>query len=372
METDELSKFLSQARTCMKNIQSFKYVMVVLGNETCDLDSAISSLAYSLLLNRLKTTESVVIPVFNIPREHLPMKTEVTYFLNKLNIDLNNVTCRNEINLEELNNKDSLKLILLDHHVLPPADAYLAASVVSVIDHRPHDPSWPWTSADVTLRSVGSCCTLVAEKLFSQAPDLVSPNVAILLWGAILLDTACLSSEVGIATSLDHQMATKLQGCCSSLSIGQDQLFRDLKRAKSDISSLTSSQLLLKDLKVTARIPVAGLPIKVQEFLKREDAKRAVQDFCEAYKTKVCVVYGSEFAQGTVTRDLAVYNHADKNAALEIVAALKSNKDPSLDLQPQPCSVEGFMLFEQFNIKATRKQVLPIIRQVGEKILPTS
>ncbi|KAG8256085.1 hypothetical protein J6590_077106 [Homalodisca vitripennis] len=106
----------------------------------------------------------------------------------------------------------------------------------------------------------------------------------------------------------------------------------------------------------------------IAEILKREDAQRAVQEFCKAHNTKLCVVYGSQIVQGTVTRDLAVYNQADEKTALEIVAALTSNKEPDLDLQPQPCSVEGFMLFDQCNIKATRKQILPIIRQVGEKI----
>uniref|UniRef100_A0A1B6I6P8 DHHA2 domain-containing protein n=1 Tax=Homalodisca liturata TaxID=320908 RepID=A0A1B6I6P8_9HEMI len=366
MET-ELNIFLLQARKSIKNLLTFKSVLVILGNETCDLDSAISSLTYGLLLNHLKTPESVVIPVFNIPREHLPVKTEVIYFLNKLNIGLDNVICRDEIDLESLNRKGNLRLSLVDHHVLQPSDTGLVSSVVNVLDHRPQDPAWPWDNTDITLRIVGSCCTLVAEKLLTVAPDLVTPIVAVLLLGTILLDTACLSPAVGRATPQDHQMAEALQARCDS-SVERYQLFRELQAAKSDISSLTSSHLLIKDLKVAAGIPIAGLPIKVKEILKREDAQRAVQEFCKAHNTKLCVVYGSQIVQGTVTRDLAVYNQADEKTALEIVAALTSNKEPDLDLQPQPCSVEGFMLFDQCNIKATRKQILPIIRQVGEKI----
>ncbi|KAG8252727.1 hypothetical protein J6590_051176 [Homalodisca vitripennis] len=168
-----------------------------------------------------------------------------------------------EIDLESLNRKGNLRLSLVDHHVLQPSDTGLVSSVVNVLDHRPQDPAWSWDNTDITLRIVGSCCTLVAEKLFTVAPDLVTPIVAVLLLGTILLDTACLSPAVGRATPQDHQMAEALQARCDS-PVERYQLFRELQAAKSDISSLTSSHLLIKDLKVAAGIPIAGLPIKVK------------------------------------------------------------------------------------------------------------
>lgn len=55
-------------------------------------------------------------------------------------------------------------------------------------------------------------------------------------------------------------MAQQLQILCGSPS----QLFEELRAAKSDVSWLSTAQLLVKDLKVAAGIPIVGLPIKVQ------------------------------------------------------------------------------------------------------------
>lgn len=93
---------------------------------------------------------------------------------------------RDEIDLMSLHNAGCLRLTLVDHHVLPPRDRDLASSVEAVLDHRPPDPAWSWPRADVTLRTVGSCCTLVAERLLSQAPQLLSPVLAEMLLGTVL------------------------------------------------------------------------------------------------------------------------------------------------------------------------------------------
>lgn len=68
--------------------------MVVMGNETCDLDSAVSSLVYSLFLHHQVTPNTIVVPVMNIPRIQLPIKTEVLYVFNKYGLELEHVICR--------------------------------------------------------------------------------------------------------------------------------------------------------------------------------------------------------------------------------------------------------------------------------------
>lgn len=75
-----------------------------MGNESCDLDSAISALSLAYFYSKVSTNEAVlplqienrslVIPMLNIPRMYLPIKTEVTYFLKENQIDLENVICR--------------------------------------------------------------------------------------------------------------------------------------------------------------------------------------------------------------------------------------------------------------------------------------
>lgn len=89
---------------------------------------------------------------------------------------------RDDIDLESLQNRGSLRLILVDHHNLD-RDVQLAPSVVAVIDHRPVDPTWTWYNVDRTLTIAGSCCTLIAEKLLLQAPNVLTPEIAMWLLG---------------------------------------------------------------------------------------------------------------------------------------------------------------------------------------------
>lgn len=65
-----------------------KNVHIVLGNESCDLDSVVSALCLSLLLYH--EGKQQVLPVLNIPQEELPLRTEVNYLLreNDVPVDL--------------------------------------------------------------------------------------------------------------------------------------------------------------------------------------------------------------------------------------------------------------------------------------------
>jgi hypothetical protein len=47
-------------------------------------------------------------------------------------------------------------------------------------------------------------------------------------------------------------------------SISREKLFEELLAARSDVSSLTPSQLLVKDMKIASGIPVPGLPMLVE------------------------------------------------------------------------------------------------------------
>jgi len=67
-------------------------VRIVMGNESCDLDSAISALVYAYLLYNEMSAESketvAVIPLLNIFKKELSIRTEVTYYLKKNSIPL--------------------------------------------------------------------------------------------------------------------------------------------------------------------------------------------------------------------------------------------------------------------------------------------
>lgn len=74
----------------------------VVGNESCDLDSAVCAIGLAhLYMTTNKYAESFGIdgerrfmPVMNIHRENLPLKTEVTHYMRAHGIDIDDLVCR--------------------------------------------------------------------------------------------------------------------------------------------------------------------------------------------------------------------------------------------------------------------------------------
>lgn len=77
---------------------SHQTIRVILGNQTCDLDSAVCTLVQGLseYINAKKHEKNnfAVIPILNIPQKEFRIKTEVMYWLRFHNIPLNLLTFR--------------------------------------------------------------------------------------------------------------------------------------------------------------------------------------------------------------------------------------------------------------------------------------
>lgn len=90
--------FMKEAKKWLKLTDP---VVFVVGNESCDLDSAVSAvgLAY-YYMNATKIPENLLsdgnrrfLPMMNIHRRNLPLKTEVTYFMRKHGINVDDLVC---------------------------------------------------------------------------------------------------------------------------------------------------------------------------------------------------------------------------------------------------------------------------------------
>lgn len=165
------------------------------------------------------------------------------------------------------------KFILVDHHVakLPVQ----IANVIEVIDHRPLDlnVSFP-VECKVKLSPVGSCATLIADKIRSSG--LAVPDCLQLLHGTILLDTLNLSTSADKAHPLDFEIVNEIEQIISFDRNQREKLFDELVKARNNVDCLTALQLLSKDLKIITNnknafvVAIAGFPILVQVRLVRK------------------------------------------------------------------------------------------------------
>ena len=102
-------------------------ITVVIGNESCDLDSAVCSVVLAHHLH----TKSLTLPFLNIPREDVPLKTEVLFAIGKENTF--KIPNRDDLDLLSLT---KLSLILVDFHILQKHYESLLPKVAQIIDHR--------------------------------------------------------------------------------------------------------------------------------------------------------------------------------------------------------------------------------------------
>ncbi|GBM49912.1 Protein prune 2 [Araneus ventricosus] len=357
--------YLQECKHNLKNASESSKIQIVLGNESCDLDSAISSLVMAYFIFKVQKTADIVIPVLNVKRKELAVRTEVVFFLEETSISISDVICIDEIDLKALHEKGKLSLVLVDHNTLSVEQSYLDSRVVQIFDHHQIDNPDNLKKINAKVEPVGSCCTLVAEEILNSNASLMDPQVAMLLYGTILLDTICLNETAQRVTEKDRKIIAKLETILEG--VNRNEVFETLQKVKFDVSKLTPVQLLYKDTKLisdnSTSIVLISYPGLLQDVLQEESFRSALEDMVSSKNLSSIILLGMKVAEGQsiVRRQIAVY---DKNpSSLEKISKyLQKLENPSLGLRQLPFCGYPLTLFEQENIALTRKFVLPAMQ----------
>ncbi|KAM7029051.1 LOW QUALITY PROTEIN: exopolyphosphatase PRUNE1 [Acridotheres tristis] len=372
-----MERFVAGNRAALQDhIRQHQEIHVVMGNEACDLDSTVSALALAYFLAQSSPApRAAFVPVLNIPRADFALRTETSFLLRDRGIPGASLIFRDEIDLGGLHHAGLLSLTLVDHHVLPCADAALEEAVVEVLDHRPLErPVVP--PCQVTVEPVGSCATLVTERILQGPPGVLDRTTAALLHGTILLDCINLSPAAGKVTPRDVACVSLLEERFPELP-ARDAVFGALQAAKFDVTGLTTEQMLRKDLKVvrlggegeteagsgTRDITVMprALP-SAQTFLLRPGLLQDLEAFCQGRGYAGLVAMTVSFNERhEPTRKLAVYSQQEPLRGT-LCRALEEATTPSLLLQLLPSPWASVAAYAQGNAVAARKKVLPILR----------
>lgn len=80
------------------NLSAYEKIRIVLGNQSCDLDSAVCALVQGLFqyydVQKENRVNVAVIPVMNIFEKEFRVKTEVLYYLKHHKVPLSLLTFR--------------------------------------------------------------------------------------------------------------------------------------------------------------------------------------------------------------------------------------------------------------------------------------
>nr|XP_014427157.1 exopolyphosphatase PRUNE1 [Pelodiscus sinensis] len=262
-----------------EHVQHGREVHVVLGNEACDLDSTVSALALAYYLAQTSVqSKAAFLPVLNIPRAEFPLRTESTFLLREQQIPDRCLIFRDEVDLHALHRAGLLSLTLVDHHMLPSGDAALEEAVVEVIDHRPLERE---PGCSVTAELVGSCATLVTERILRGPPELLDRQTAALLHGE---GKASQGRSPGWGAAF-WGGDSDLRPPCQAVSCWLSVLFEALQTAKFDVSGLTTDQMLRKDLKALSSdglvLAISALYVTLEAFLQRPGLQQDLCAFCQ-------------------------------------------------------------------------------------------
>lgn len=268
------------------------------------------------------------------------------------------------------------QLVLVDHHVSP-----FAAQVLQVIDHRPLDArgsaALPANSSR-RIETVGSCCTLIADMILNDASTRTAAyqgSLLDLLYAVIVLDTVNFSPQADRARALDREVCQRIE------QLDRTRRFDALVAARSDVSTLDAEQLLHKDMKLvhggggSVHVAMPGFPITLRQYAQMSDAAESVQRLAREEACAVVVLLSMvvDVPSGTVGRQLAVIRTADTAEASQLHAHVLRElcaPEARLDLVELSAADGGVVellggrFYQQGNVQASRKQVLPIVQRV--------
>ncbi|KAM4690988.1 exopolyphosphatase PRUNE1 [Rhinophrynus dorsalis] len=366
-----MEHFLQGCKAALQNKQEAVDFHVVLGNEACDLDSMVSAMTLAYYLAKTSSSRNLVyVPVLNIPRDDFPLRTESTFFLKESGISEEHMTFRDEIDLQTLYESGQLVLTLVDHNVLPRADSFMEDVVTEVIDHH-HLERRASLNCKITSELVGSCATLVAERIVRGAPSILDLQLASLLRGTIVLDCVNMAPAAGKVTPKDTEYVTVLESMFPTLPPRTD-VFHSLQKAKFDVSGLSTEQMLRKDLKTLISrdisLAISAVYMSLEDFLKRGGIEADLCAFCRTHGYNVLVAMAITFnSKNDPMRQIAVYSQKEELRNL-VCQVLEQATNPCLELSLityPPCN--HIKAYSQGNTVASRKKVLPILKDFLRK-----
>ena len=243
----------------------------ILGNSTCDMDSALSAYLLSIGKNIRKrlvviddsnsvsidpSAGEIYLPVLNCPRGEFSSRLDGKFIFDKFHINEEDFFYIDDPELSEQRfgkGADKNFVILVDHSVLDVNQRYLSNFVVEVFDHHfTLKLDYPNLQRKFIKYPCGSCTTLILVDYFlSKFPhSIIAPLLAV---SAILIDTENFKEEFkgNRWSELDRMIYNLIMGQIQA-NIDMDKYFKAISDEKGNVEknlNLGIKRLLEKDRK---------------------------------------------------------------------------------------------------------------------------
>ncbi|CCF56990.1 hypothetical protein KAFR_0B06930 [Kazachstania africana CBS 2517] len=355
----------SHVPSLLKESNSLK---IVCGNEAADFDSIASAISYSYL--NYANDNSIVLPVISIPKNDLLLRRDVIFVLDKLNITTDLLFFLEDLYFWKSECHKSVAAVLVDHNDVMNGMKSLIDDVIGIIDH--HEDQKLYLDVNPrTIETCGSCTSLVFRYWYYDLHhDLTQMvEVIILCLGAAIIDTNNFQYKV---ESKDLEMLKLYQEAMPNFE--KDSFFYQLKHAKNNIYGLSVRDILRKDYKQfdfissmdygkeNVTVGVASI-VKPLQWLQEQHPEllQACIQFKGEYSLDVLVLMTSFSEDSQFKREIAFISDEQ-----ELQSELISKISEELKLEPVSVvasnTTSKFKRFNQLNLAASRKQVVPVLK----------
>ena len=404
-----IKTFLHQSRSALATA-SRRPIVLCLGNEAGDADSIVSSLCYGFLKHVMQGERTTsFVPVVSISRNILKLRPETEILLHMADLKLDDLICIEDIDVDFLSKNELIEgIILTDHNVLSNKIMSLFVDksqhdslVMEIVDH--HTDSGAYAHVQGSNRNIafdestgrataGSACTLVAEKLLDvqhSLDDVTKGSLSKLLCGVILIDTQNMAST-GAGTDRD---AAALEALLHNPDLlnncwDRDEISSTLRGAKSSPAfwgALTASQCLVIDYKEFScgdskenkkenTFGMSTIACRLEEFCSKDGCYRDMVEYLRGPSLRadehcsldlLAVMSSFVDEKGSYTRELLIASMDERR--LDSVNEYLVATEPVMELEvlalsPPPSGLH-VRAYTQGNIKASRKQVAPLLKK---------
>lgn len=389
----QVRAFLASLRSQIDSKSLQKPFRFVTGNQSADLDSVISAISYSFLSHL--ANEGVLIPLINIPRQDLRLRRDIVSLMQSHAITEDLLYFVDDV--EKLNGFEKTDVILVDHCNIQGEEltALLKAGkldVVGIVDHHADEGVFLNASPRI-IHSNGSCSSLVFNYWQSKVGrEILVKNSELveLLLAPLLIDTSGMTQKVeqgdidafGAYQEIIDDKFNFIKSYVGGTSEDFYQTFyKQLKKAKKDMSGFSFSDILHKDYKQFtfsdgSSVGFSSIGKSLSWVLTKYDAaelKSTLANELKASKLDMLVITSSytQKENDQYTREFCYY-YETSNDTFDKLAELA--KEPlqldsniyNLNQIQDVIKKTGIHIFNQVNIAASRKQVVPIVKEILE------
>ncbi|VUC22170.1 unnamed protein product [Clonostachys rosea] len=372
-----LRAFLAAARAALAAPPAERTLPLtfVVGNESADLDSLCSAVVYAYLRTNGKQ-QSLHIPLSNLPRADLALRTEMTAVLKNADLTPSDLLTLSE--LPDLKPEDT-RWLLIDHNSLTGPLRKFESQIIGCIDHHVDEGTIPKDISPRIIEPCGSCMSLVIEEskklweaVAAGSNHTEDQKLARLALAPVLIDTINLTAKDKTKPK-DRSAAEFLQGKIQDEKFNSNAYYKAIEVVKEDISELSFRDIFRKDYKEWTEGGLRlGISCAVQNFDylihktkgNTDEFFDKLGDWAEERELDIISVMTTSHPGGEFQRHLLVWARGD-----EAIAAMKNFVKISGALELETYGdgkhdKDGQRLaWRQKNLAASRKQVSPLLRE---------